>query len=258
MMNLPKVDSLERKAMLDHALQETSGLLKIDSTWWTFNDGGGFPNLYQIDPGSGEILQTKKIAEAKNKDWEAIAFGEGFIFIGDIGNNRGGRKDLSVYMIDTSDFSLRKNLKFKYPEEFGNPDCEAILTRDSLLYFFTKEHLDWDSKVFSRSLKKGKEELKYLGTLNTESKVTAAFSKRDTLYLLGYKESIVRRPIVWKIPWTGSGFPQQELGKAFFINRNLQAEGLSMLNDSIFLISNEKTKSEAQGLWTFELPLLTQ
>ena len=77
------------QAQLSKTIEETSGLAKIDGTFWTHNDSGGEPALYQFDPHSGEVLRTVFFNGAENKDWEDMTTDSSHVYVGNFGNNFG-------------------------------------------------------------------------------------------------------------------------------------------------------------------------
>ncbi len=88
---------------LDSNLQEVSGLVASINNpgyFWAHNDSGDQPRVFLIAP-SGEIQATVFLKDVVHIDWEDIAIkrqGENStLFIGDIGDNRAERPQLSIY-----------------------------------------------------------------------------------------------------------------------------------------------------------------
>jgi hypothetical protein len=124
------------------ALEEASGLVasrKNIGYIWTHNDGGDAPNIYLIN-AKGEIKLTVLLQNAKNVDWEDIAYtyspetNKGVLYIGDIGDNKAVRDHLTVYKIEEPllDSSLEKScelqaqkMQIRYKE--GARDAETLL-----------------------------------------------------------------------------------------------------------------------------------
>lgn len=76
---------------------------------WTHNDSGHGPHLYAVDI-TGQILATFEVAGAESVDWEDIAVGQcpraphrDCLYIGDIGDNRGVRERVVIYVIPEPD-----------------------------------------------------------------------------------------------------------------------------------------------------------
>ncbi len=88
----------------DERLQEASGLaisFENPGHLWTHNDSGGEPALYLINE-KGDLVMTADLPGATNRDWEDIAIsrdGSGYLYIGDIGDNRAVRESLTIYRV---------------------------------------------------------------------------------------------------------------------------------------------------------------
>ena len=93
-------------------IDETSALEIINGNFLTLNDSGDDPLLYIFDK-NGKILSKNLISGTQNRDWESLASDENFVYIGDIGNNRGNRKDLKIYITDL-EFNLIDSINFNY------------------------------------------------------------------------------------------------------------------------------------------------
>ncbi|PKK36357.1 hypothetical protein BWI96_10825 [Siphonobacter sp. SORGH_AS_0500] len=88
---------------------ENSGLATASGkpTFWTHNDSGGKPELYEVD-SVGNLLYTWALPDLQNKDWEELSRDpQGNIYIGDTGNNTNTRKDLCIYKVSDSHSSTK-------------------------------------------------------------------------------------------------------------------------------------------------------
>ncbi len=127
---------------------ESSGLISSrnrEGVLWTHNDSGGKPRIIAVDQ-RGTVLQSVILNDARNRDWEDLAFDEkGRIFIADIGNNLRKRKDLILYQIeepkDKNEDSkkIQQSFPFRFPDKTGSLDAEALIVRDKRAYIFSKE-----------------------------------------------------------------------------------------------------------------------
>ena len=97
---------------LSSSLAETSGLQWAGNYLWTLNDGGSPAAIYRIDTTSNAILQTVNLGGTTNVDWEDMSFDGTHFYIGDFGNNSGGRRDLKIYKFPIS----------AIPTHVGNPE----------------------------------------------------------------------------------------------------------------------------------------
>jgi hypothetical protein len=94
-------------------LDEASGLVASRSNdlyLWTHNDSGGSPSLFLISTvgaDSGRFV----LSGADNVDWEDIAIGPGpdagvqYLYVGDIGDNRAVRDNLTIYRLPEPDLN---------------------------------------------------------------------------------------------------------------------------------------------------------
>lgn len=197
---------------LPHKVKETSGLIFFENDLWTFNDSGGEPELYAIDPHTGKIKRTLKIANAVNRDWEDIAVDSQYIYIGDFGNNLGNRRDLCIYKVpialvpdDTVYSTVTAELiRFHFPDQksftfslFDTPfDCEAMIAPGDSLIVFTKDWRNHKTAAYSLSKSPGKQIARLIGRFDVQGLVTGADFEdtRSLLVLCGYAKQV---PFIW-------------------------------------------------------------
>lgn len=154
-------------AELPSQLNECSGMVFIDQHRMVMiNDGGNDPELFIIDT-AGQLLEIVELPELQNIDWESLAIGGQELFICDVGNNNNRRRDLSIYVLNIHDWSLKRQLKFYYPEQSGFPpedddlyyDLESVLFRNDSLLLFTKNRTEpFDGQLRLYYLDPNKEE----------------------------------------------------------------------------------------------------
>jgi hypothetical protein len=80
-----KKGQLIEKASLGKQLEESSGMICWRGLFWQINDSGGEAEIYAFDTVSKQVIQTIKIENATNIDWEEIAQDKTHIYIGDFG-----------------------------------------------------------------------------------------------------------------------------------------------------------------------------
>lgn len=231
-------------AELPSDLDECSGMVFIDDFRMAMiNDGGNEPELFIIDT-NGNFINRIKLRGIKNTDWESLAIAEDELFIGDFGNNNNDRRDLKVYVVSTNDWSLKRSLKFYYPEQMGFPpdkdqlyyDLEAMLYRNDSLLLFTKnrsEPFDGLLKVYylNPQLKEQAatliQEIDMKGGLMQMKWITGAEKglHSNDFFLLGYQ-------YLWYFP------ELKGEGKADFLRYNLgyfsQKEGLAFRYPNLY------------------------
>ena len=171
--------SLEHIGSVEHQpVNEISGIAKsatYDNVYWVHNDSGGGARLFAVD-SSGQVIipdfmtdrfrvgresvgdgrplwPGTQILLSENVDWEDIALADGYLFIGDMGNNSNARRDLGVYVVEEPNprvVPATRSLRFlpvEYPEQEFFPgrkwhfDSEALFVFEEKLYFLTKHRV---------------------------------------------------------------------------------------------------------------------
>ena len=130
----------QKKAKLPSILNEVSGVgyLTPDSIWW-HNDGGHPAEIIQTN-SQGVIIRQIPLTDVQNTDWEDLTMDDdGFIYIGDFGNNNNPRSQFSIYKYQPSTKSLH-TLTYQYPNSKA-PNVEAMIWSKGYLYLFTKDLL---------------------------------------------------------------------------------------------------------------------
>jgi hypothetical protein len=130
---------------------ESSGLAlgPEPGTFYTHGDHGNAPVLSVIN-WQGELLRQVEIPTATNEDWEALTVDDtGRIYIGDFGNNKNNRRDLTIYRFDPAQpAAVPPRIRFRYADQTAFPppdpadhnwDCEAMVWRDGQLYLFSRD-----------------------------------------------------------------------------------------------------------------------
>lgn len=253
---------------LPKKLEENSGVILYDNLFWTINDSGGKNIVYAFN-FKGEIVKEVEIEDAGNVDWEDIAQDNKFIYVGDFGNNRGNRKDQTIYKIEKKKIGKKakqkiksKKIKFSYANQTNfnknmkaSPfDCEALVEFEKSLYIFTKDWATRTTTVYPVPRKKGEYLLQPIDTFNVNALITGADISPDKtkLALVGYKDY---KPILWifsnftKENFWGDKKIHLEMDSIF----NAQTEGVCFLGNDSVLISCEATKSFKQQLFLIDL-----
>jgi len=135
----------------DPALEESSGLAVSalhDGVVWSHADGGDVAEVMAVD-GRGRTVATVRLQGVDPYDPEGLApgtttGGRPALFLGDIGDNRARRPDISVFRFAEprrlADQTVAKTWwKFTYPD--GPRDAEALLVdpRDGRIWIATKD-----------------------------------------------------------------------------------------------------------------------
>lgn len=150
-------------------IKESSGLAASrcnQNVFWTHNDSGDEAFIYALD-AKGEKLGTWKVSGAENKDWEDMATvkndaGECFLYIGDIGNNKREKNELTIYRVrepqilpenksssKKSPLSTEKSeaIKFVYPDTRHDAETLMIHPQTDDIYVLSKR-TDGSSAIY--------------------------------------------------------------------------------------------------------------
>jgi hypothetical protein len=164
-------------------IRESSGLARCardPNVFWTHNDGAR-PVLYGITR-QGKVVTQYRIAGASLIDWEDVASdGVGHLYLGDLGNNEGARKQVAVHQIDEPDPALPKVLLqpkqtwlLRFPKKPF--DCESLFVWENFGYVISKVSKDRLAQVYRFSLTRQSEPavLEWVARLPIDSPVTGA------------------------------------------------------------------------------------
>ena len=244
---------LIRFTALPPELNENSGMIWYNGYLWTINDSGGDPFIFIVDTATGNIIRHIELSGAENVDWEEITQDESYVYVGDIGNNAGDRKDLRIYKISKSDLHktivVPEIIEFGYADQtdyapalYNTPfDCEAMISAGDTLYLFTKNWTGSHTSIYAIPAQQGNYMAANIGTLKVGGQITASSytTGNKCLYLLGYKDYI---PFLWilndYVPekvYNGRGQKY-----VFAENMGLQTEGITVPDHGDILISCEK------------------
>lgn len=237
--------------ILSEQVKETSGLIFWDGFLWTMNDNSD-TRLYYLDETTGEIAGDYRLSGVVNRDWEDLSQDEEYIYVGDIGNNRGNRKDLHILRIEK--LSLKSDdpsidtiwFKFSDQETFvpdGNNteyDCEALVASADSLYLFTKQWVSGYTTQYVLPKTPGTYVAQKRSTFNVRGQVTGATLSEngDVLVMCGYSGLI--QPFLFLF----CDYPEDDFfeGSQTRVNISipfLQVEGVTSRNGLDYYITNE-------------------
>jgi hypothetical protein len=235
-----------RLGRVPHMVNEGSGIVQADSlyTFWTHNDGGSNPTLYKI-ASDGGLLDSIHLANTKNIDWEDLAKdAAGNLYIGDFGNNLNRRKDLTIYKLHPKKPEAIQQITYRYQDQQSFPpakeemnfDCEAFFEHSGQLYLFSKNRGNKQVKMYTIPNKTGDYAAQAKEEVFLKSQVTAADvnPSKNMFALLSYGKVFLfemnNEPPTFQNPYF-----------CIKVARG-QAEALAFVNDTDFVITNEKGK----------------
>ena len=253
--------ALPTKATLPDALVETSGLAFAVGSLWSFNDSGNAPVLFRLDSASGKVVQQVTISNFSNVDWEDIAADAHYLYVGDVGNNLGNRRDLRILRVALADLgpaattAPAEAIAFSYPDQTDftprnnkhDFDCEALFYANDSLHIFTKDWVDFQTRYYTVPATPGTYVAHLKGGFNVNGLVTAADLNPDgsAAALLGYD---TRSGAAFT--WLLSGFKNNDFLAANKRRIDLpsvllvgQVEGFCFVGKYRALLSNEKVSN---------------
>jgi hypothetical protein len=255
---------------LNVKIKETSGLALLGNLLITHNDKGRSNQLMLLNTQNGSIEQTIDVINIENTDWEDLAINDEFLFIGDMGNNEGERKNLAIHLVAITDITKNisavksvGSINFYYPEqhEFDiskkhNYDCEAILYHNQQLYLFTKNRLDDKTNLYTLPAKPGNYAAKLIGSFEVGGRITGADISPDgkRIALVGYNKKSDC------FLWTFDGFAGDNLfignSKKYILGQYVQLgqmEAIAFKGNTSLYISSEEIANVHARLYLFKL-----
>ncbi len=242
---------------LPDIINETSGLIYYNGGLWTHNDSDRKPEIYKFDTITGHILQTVKINNAVNIDWEDITQDSNYIYVGDFGNNSGDRTNLKIYKISKKNITKEKNISvnasiinfsFSDQTEFvsnhcnNNFDCEAFFCFQDSLYLFSKNWIDKKTKLYVLPSIQGNYIATLIDSFNVNGFITGADINisANEITLIGYCDYI---PFVWLFfDFKGNKFFSGNKRRIDISGLDfVQTEGITYTYNKNILISAEKS-----------------
>lgn len=243
--------SLYRVVQTGHmpsVVTESSGLAFRPgrNTFWTHNDNGGRPTLYEVTQ-SGTLVDSLYLPGLANVDWEELAQQDSTVlFIGDIGNNGQTRRNLTIYRLDSRKLKAADRLTFRYAAQSAFPpppsqhyfDAEAMFYHENQLYLFSKNRplASQYVRLYTLPAQAGDYTLQPADSLYIRSMVTGADISPDgkLFALLTYGKvllfAVENNQINFRHPLQCIRLPRG------------QTEALSFISPTAFVITNEKGK----------------
>ena len=194
------------KAELPEEVRETSGLFFHNGRLWTHNDSGGKPILYALDTTTFQVVQKLTLKNVKNKDWEDVCTDGETVFVGNMGNNKGNRKNLSIYTFplsaipDNGDATIKvDSITFSFGDQtdfskrkIHDFDCEAMFVTDDNLYLLSKGWETGTTRLYRLPKTSGKYVAEVVNGFDSQGLITGADYDRENhiLVIVGYVKTI--------------------------------------------------------------------
>lgn len=243
--------------LLPNNIKESSGLDYFENHFITVNDSGGEAEVYFVNE-QGELVETMKINNQNNVDWEDITVFRDQIIVGEMGNNLGNRKNLRLIsvandMVVEYPFSFQNQTKYMYFIGQTPFDCESVFAMDESLWLLTKDWKNLSTTLYQVQQTEEDQDLKPLKTIWPNVLITGAdySSEKQLLVCSGYnnfKNYLLLFP----------NFSSHSLFESTAIKiqlkglSNAQVEGVCFKNNEIYF-STEQTKVFQQQVWKLDL-----
>jgi hypothetical protein len=222
-------------------------------TFWTHNDSGGKPEIYEIDL-AGNLHNTLPIPNTQNIDWEDITKDNaGNLYIADIGNNTNTRRNLTIYKVaPLPPYSVEK-INFHYadqsqfppkPEEM-NFDSESLFWANDSLYFFSKNRGKKLVSIYTIPAKAGEYAVIPKAQISIKGMVTgAAISPSGTEFAL----LVYGKVLFFEVNQGNINFSKPKYCMKF---AHKQTEAITYLSEDKLLITNEQGQIFLLGMRRF-------
>lgn len=255
--------SPDKTIELSGELEETSGLILWDGYLWTHNDNSD-TRLYGLDTATASVKKTKILWKVENYDWEDIAQDEGYVYLGDFGNNGTGiRKDLHILRVKKESLKAKKpsidTIWFSYSDQLdfsqADPnrtefDCEAFVVTSDSIYLFTKKWISASTTVYALPKEPGEHVAEKRGTFAIGGLVTGAtyLEEEGLLALCGYSGLV--QPFIYVL----YDYPDHHFfsGNKRWFNLSIlfhQVEGIATDDGLKYYISNEYSSLRSTGIY---------
>jgi hypothetical protein len=256
---------------LPDEIEESSGIeiTKKSDLIWTLQDSGNKSILYALND-TGEMVNKLAVLNEKNTDWEDLTSDDqGNIYIGDFGNNKNKRQDLSIYKINAADLNLKEvnvsqKINFFYPEQKRFPpkkkelfyDVEAFFIYGNNFYLFTKNrssHFDGTTFLYRVPNRNGNFTAQKIGVFKTggdfeTSAITSADMSPD-----GEKVVLLSATKIWLFTeYVGDDFLNGKV-REIILDSNTQKEGVCFKTNDIIYISDEKSNKKGGNVYELDL-----
>lgn len=258
---------------LDTLLDGSSSLFYWNNGYWTYNDHID-KCLYKIDSTQANTLETLCVKGIRNQDTEDIAQDSLYLYFGDIGNNGGRRRNLTIYRIDkksienqtfkvdTIRFSYEDQTEFATVSRTTDFDCEAFIVTDDSIYLFTKQWTSLQTTVYSLPKTPGTYTAHRRETYDVKGLITGAtyIPEHQIIALCGYDYDKSRvlsslHPFILLLYDFQDGFFFSGNKRRLDFNSSVksQIEGIATHNGTDYYLTCEHFTTTVMGI-NFDLP----
>jgi hypothetical protein len=234
--------SFEKITTLDARYTETSGLEFLNDQLITHNDSGDEPRLYFLDTLGNGISQTQ-FNNMSAIDWEDITQDDQHVYIADIGNNFGDRKDLVIYRIRSSDatdpnapvhkmiINYPDQMDFTRNEQQHAYDAESLVAIGDFLYVFSKDWKDLSTVVYRLDKNNQQQSATVVQSHPVNGLITGAtYNGTDKVILCGYTSLL--EPFIIQVDYDGGKFSFRDQHMLPLIGAQIEAITYTQTDDA--------------------------
>ncbi|MBR1517519.1 MAG: T9SS type A sorting domain-containing protein [Bacteroidales bacterium] len=240
------------RGVLDARIAAASSLFFWNGHLWAAADHGRL-TLYALDTATAAIVDSLPSLHPVVQDMEEIAQDEAFLYLADVGNNSGSRRNLHVLRYDKASLlspqAVPDTIWFAYADQYSfepapmqtDFDCEALVATDSCLLLFTKQWVSHGATVYALPKTPGRYMASSVASLPVEGLVTGASLSADgsRLVLCGYSPYL--QPFLFGIDgFTGRFSDSQHSWRMAFDTIVAQVEGIASADDRRYFLCSEQ------------------
>lgn len=263
-----KNKDLDVREELSKPMHEISGLVADGKDLWAITDKPK-AMVYKLND-DGKIKQEVVVKNAVAVDVEAVTKDDGFVYIGDVGDNDGNREERQIIKVAKSAIGKDKNVEvqgeiitFRFSDEQAvdkkkknNYDCESLLSFGDSLYLFTKRRADMQTELFSLPKTPGNYVAQSKGTYDCVGLVTdAAINKAgNEVALTGYNKGHKFPFIIFFKNFQGSNFLSGRMERIELADKawDWQMESVTYNDENELYFACEETKEVKSTLYAIK------
>jgi len=246
------------KTTLPKELKEISGITADNDAIWAISDKP-HATIYKLDL-SGNIKEQVEITNQEVTDAEAITSDAEFIYLGDVGDNKGDRIERKIIKVAKANIKDSKvageviEFSFEGKEDVekkkqNNYDCESLLSYKDSLYVFTKDRKYKETRLFVLPKTAGKYTARFIDKFDSEGLITDAAVNlaNNELALIGYHKGHKFPFIYFFNNFSDNNFFSGNNKKINLSDKpwDWQLEGLTYGNNNMIYFTCEGTKEVA-------------
>ncbi len=264
----PAQSDLNLKVVLNKPLTEISGINADGDNLWAITDK---PHAVAFKLNlQGDLIQEITVKNIQAIDVEAVASDSGFVYIGDVGDNDGGREERQIIKFAKVKSGTAKEaevdgevITFRFADEQtteskkkNNYDCESLLSMGDSLYLFTKRREDHKTELFVLPKTAGNYIARSIGIFDTHGLITdaAVNFQNNELALCGYNKGHKFPFVLLFKNFTGNNFFAGQMERIELADKpwDWQVEGITFSKDNKVYFSCEETKEVKSTLYCIE------